>query len=115
MYVDYIRLAPGGIEEEKPNQLPVMTTLNAPKPNPATNGLAHISFNIAEPTKANIKIYDASGKLVKTLVNGMMNTGTYNLTWNGTDELNNKVSDGIYFYTLETANHKLTKKLVLTQ
>jgi flagellar hook assembly protein FlgD len=92
-----------------------MTTLDAPKPNPGVNGVANISFAIAEPTKANLKIYDASGKLVRTLVNGTMNTGVYNLTWNGTDESNNKVSEGIYFYTLETTNHKLTKKLVLTQ
>jgi flagellar hook assembly protein FlgD len=116
MFIDDVRLLGGGvgIEEEKPNQLPTITTLNAPKPNPVINGIAHISFNIAEPTKASLKIYDASGKLVKTLVNEFINTGVYNLTWNGTDDNSNRVSDGIYFYTLETSSKNFTKKLVLT-
>jgi len=117
MFIDDVRVIGSGvgIEEEKPNKLPTITSLNAPKPNPVKNGIAHISFNIAEPTKASLKIYDASGKLIKTLVNSMMNTGTYNLNWNGTDDDNNKVSDGIYFYTLETSSKNFTKKLVLTR
>jgi N-acetylneuraminic acid mutarotase len=115
MYVDYIRLMPAGIEEDKPNRLPTITTLNAPKPNPATNGLVNISFNISEPTKACLKIYDASGRVVRTLVNSNLTSGVYNLNWNGTDDNNNEVAEGIYFYTLETSKQNITKKLVFTR
>jgi hypothetical protein len=106
---------PTAIEEENPNKLPTITALNAPKPNPVANGLAHISFTISEPTKASLKIYDASGRIVKTLVNSNLEHGVYNLNWNGTDDQNNKVAEGIYFYTLQTENNNFTKKLVFTR
>jgi hypothetical protein len=103
-----------GIEEQNLNSI-TLTALNAPKPNPVTNGLAHISFSIAEPTKASLKIYDASGRLIRTLMNSKLNVGNYNLNWNGTDDHNNNVAEGIYFYTLTTDNNNYTKKLVFTR
>jgi hypothetical protein len=103
------------IEEENPNKLPTITALNAPKPNPVANGLTHISFTISEPTKASLKIYDASGRIVKTLVNSKLERGVYNLNWNGIDDHNNAIAEGIYFYTLQTDNQSFTKKLVFTR
>ncbi|MEO0092586.1 MAG: FlgD immunoglobulin-like domain containing protein [candidate division WOR-3 bacterium] len=82
------------------------------KPNPFTNK-TNISFNLAQPQKVSLKIYDASGKLVMTLVNGLMSSGIHNFIWNGTDEHSNNVEEGIYFYTLETPKHNYSRKLVL--
>jgi len=103
-----------GIEEVTTNNM-TLTALSAAKPNPVTNGLAHISFSIAEPTKASLKIYDAAGRLIRTLMNDKLNIGKYDLTWNGTDEHNNNVAEGIYFYTLQADNFRQTKKLVFTR
>ncbi len=116
IFIDYARVAGAtGIEEGSNNQTPIVTYLNAARPNPVTNGLAHISFSIAEPTKASLKIYDASGRLIRTLMNNKLNVGNYNLSWNGTDDHNNNVAEGIYFYTLTTDNNNYTKKLVFTR
>ncbi len=117
MNIDYVRMFSytPGIEEDNLNKSVKITSLSTPKPNPITDGLAKISFTIAEPTKASLKIYDASGKLVKTLINSNFDRGTYNLTWKGTDDNNNEVAEGIYFYTLETAKQNITKKLVFTR
>lgn len=93
----------------------IITTLYAPKPNPTTNGRAVISFSLAEPSKIALKIYNASGQLIKTLATRQLERGLYNFTWNGKDENKRMVSEGIYFYTLETPNQKFTKKLVLTR
>ncbi len=81
-------------------------------PNPFTNK-TNISFNLSAAEKVSLKIYDASGKLVRTLVNGLMSSGDHNFIWNGTDEHSNKVEEGIYFYTLETPKHNYSRKLVL--
>ncbi|MEO0075127.1 MAG: T9SS type A sorting domain-containing protein, partial [candidate division WOR-3 bacterium] len=115
-YFDDVMLigAVQGIEEQNPNQL-IITTLNSVKPNPVVNGNARISFNIASPSKVSLKIYDASGRVVKTLVNNHLDKGSYTLTWNGRDEMNREVAEGIYFYTLETDNSSTTKKLILTR
>jgi len=116
MAVDDIRIqGVVGIVEGEFNKLPIITSLKAPKPNPVLNGLAQIFFTIAEPNKVNLSIYDASGRIVRTLVNAHLDKGIYNYTWNGTDENNRKVAEGIYFYTLKTANDNYTKKLIYTK
>lgn len=106
---------PVGIAEQEQTRPNVITTLRAPKPNPVTNGLANISFAIAEPTKVSLKIYDASGRLIKILINEFMNSGVYNFIWNGKDDNNHNVAEGIYFYTLQTDKQNFTKKLVFTR
>jgi N-acetylneuraminic acid mutarotase len=114
MYIDLVRVVGSSGIEEGSNTRIQTTALNSVRPNPV-KGIAHISFNISEPTRANLRIYDASGRLVKTLVNSKLENGVYNLFWNGTDDNNRAVSEGIYFYTLETNNNNSTKKLVLTR
>ncbi len=118
MNIDYVRMfsAAGVNEEIKPtNDLHLLTILNSPKPNPVTNGSVLISFSLAEPVEVALKIYDASGKLVKNLVNTQLAKGNYNYTWNGKDELNRVVAKGIYFCTLETPKQDFTKKIIFTR
>jgi len=116
MYIDDARVLGGlpGIEQLDPYGV-IVTALYAPKPNPVTNGLAHIAFGIAEPSRIALKIYDASGRVVKTLVNGQVARGMYNMTWDGRDENNRAAAEGIYFYTLETPKQNFTKKMVFTR
>jgi len=98
------------------NKLPLITALYAPKPNPIVNGVAKISFSLAEPSRVSLKIYDASGRIIRTLVNNQqLTTNNYSLTWNGKDDNNRAVAEGIYFYTLETTIQKFTKKMVFTK
>ena len=104
-----------GINEQPlVNQL-LKTMLYPMKPNPVSNGLARISFSIAEPSKVALKIYDASGRIVSNLVDEFMGSGVYSVVWNGKDEHNRKVAEGIYFYTFETSKQKFTKKMIFTR
>jgi hypothetical protein len=104
-----------GIAEENLINPIQITSLYNVRPNPVVNGLAQISFTISSPTRTLLKIYDASGRLMKTLVNSKLDNGVYNLIWNGTDDNNHEVAEGIYFYTLTTENHNSTKKLIFTR
>lgn len=119
MNIDYVRLyAPTAITEQaelNPLKSHCLTTLHNIKPNPINNGLAHISFTISEPSRVSLKIYDASGKIVRSLVNEYMNSGVYSVNWNGKDESRHKVAQGIYFCTLETPKQSFTKKLIFTR
>jgi hypothetical protein len=104
-----------GMAEGKTSNLPQTSILNPAKPNPVTNGLSRISFSIAEPSKVTLKIYDASGRLVKTLVNEFKSSGVYSVTWNCRDDYNRKVAEGVYFYTLETPKQQFCRKMVVVQ
>ena len=56
-----------------------------------------------------LKVYDISGKLVRTLVNSQtIQPGFYNLQWNCADQRNRKVASGVYFYRLAAITAKGT-------
>ncbi|MEO0075538.1 MAG: T9SS type A sorting domain-containing protein, partial [candidate division WOR-3 bacterium] len=95
--------------------LPTITMLNNVKPNPIRNNHIHISYTIAQRTHVLLNIYDASGRLIKNLVNNYQDQGTYDCIWTTTDQNNQAVKPGIYFYTLQTDNYRETKKLILSR
>ena len=96
----------------KPNNT---TMLYTAKPNPMADNFTQISFTLSELTNTSLKIYNATGRPVKTLLNSKLQQGNYNLTWNGTDNHNSQVAEGIYFYTLVTDKNSYTKKLIYTR
>ncbi len=62
----------------------------------------------------NIEIYSIAGKLVKTIKRSMYSTGfrSNNITWNGTNDLGSKVSNGIYLYKIKVFDkeHNISKE-----
>ena len=80
-------------------------------PNPF-NEQTHISFIIGNDGYFELKIYDITGKLVKTLSSGFMSKGNYRLIWIGTNEKGVKVSSGIYIVCLKGNNFFISKKML---
>jgi flagellar hook assembly protein FlgD len=62
-----------------------------------------------------LKIYNAAGQLVRTLVDEMQAPiqNGYSKIWNGMNNQGQPVSSGVYFYKLVTTNFTQTKKMVL--
>jgi len=104
-----------GITEDALANKSFLTMLYPLKPNPNSNGLIRIYLSLAEPTITALKIYDISGRIVKTLVNKPLGRGVYNFVWSGENENNQQVPEGVYFYTLQTDKYNSTKKLILTR
>ncbi|MBD3284791.1 T9SS type A sorting domain-containing protein [candidate division WOR-3 bacterium] len=86
--------------------------LEAIKPNPIV-GSAKIYFSVPHSTNVSLKIYDISGKLVATLVDGNRKPGRHNITWNGTDNTGRSVAQGIYLVRMDSETFSATKKVVL--
>jgi hypothetical protein len=82
------------------------------RPNPM-NPAGTIPFSVAEEGPVRLRIYDASGRIVRTLVDDMRAAGDYDATWDGRDDQGRAVASGNYFYQLSTANGSQTKKLSL--
>ncbi|MEJ2616693.1 MAG: T9SS type A sorting domain-containing protein [Ignavibacteriaceae bacterium] len=78
---------------------------NYPNPfNPSTT----ISYEIPREAKISIKIYNALGKEVATLINKVQNAGKHEVEWNAEN-----FGSGIYFYTIKSNDFVSTKKMVL--
>jgi hypothetical protein len=59
---------------------------------------------------ASLEVYDVQGRLVRTLIDGFVGSGTGTATWDGRDDRGQLVGAGIYFYRFETAEGSATRK-----
>ncbi len=89
-----------------------VTKLGQNHPNPF-NPKTEIRFSLAQAGPTSLKIYDAQGRLVKTLVDGVVQAGEREVVWNGDDANGRAVSSGVYFYKLVTPEKQISKQMVL--
>jgi len=83
---------------------------NVPNPfNPSTS----IRFTIARASHVELRVYAASGALVRTLVEGGMPGGTSVVTWDGTNDAGSSAASGVYFYRLRVDKATLSRKMLL--
>lgn len=83
-------------------------------PNPATGA---VSIRYVTPTAAHVRlgVYDASGRLVRNLVDVHRPGGEHTLIWDGKDRFGNHPASGIYFVRLESAGRARATKIVLVR
>ena len=80
---------------------------NDPNPfNPSTI----IKFQISKAAFITLKVFDVLGRETRTLVNGYMNTGEYEINFDA-----GGLSSGIYFYKLESGVYKDVKRMILVK
>lgn len=83
---------------------------NYPNPfNPSTK------FRYALPEGKNVKviIYNLNGRRVAELVNNYQNAGTYEVTWNGKNDVGVEVASGTYIYRIDAGSLTQVKKMIL--
>ena len=83
---------------------------NRPNPfNPTTT----IRFVLPAREDVTLAIYDANGRLVRTLVNEVRGYGAHEVTWDGRDDGGVAMGSGVYFYRLRAGKLTESKKMVL--
>ena len=102
-----------GVSGVNASQIPRQCRLYASYPNPF-NPLATIPFNLPDSRKVSLKIFDISGRLVKTLISGrMVGAGRNEVVWQGRDDSGKLVATGVYFYRLEADDFSETMRMTL--
>jgi len=71
---------------------------NYPNPFEPNTSLTHIRYYLHQPTQVGIRIYDAKGELVKTLLNRTLKSQGEHIEdlWDGTNENGDQVGNGVY-------------------
>ena len=100
-----------------PSLRPDETALLHNYPNPF-NPETWIPYQLAKPADVTIRIYAASGVLVRTLALGYQPVGIYQYRsraayWDGKNEVGESVASGIYFYTLTAGDFTATRKMLI--
>jgi len=81
-------------------------------PNPF-NTSTTLHYDLPEPSKVSISIYDVLGNEVIQLINSDQHYGYKKIVWNGKNAQGISVSPGVYFYKAELGQLTETKKMIL--
>jgi hypothetical protein len=104
------RVLTAGIQEQNSNEL-INFSFHI-YPNPSRTRFS-TKLSLPHQSVVRLVIYDKTGKLVRTLINEPKQNGDYLIYWNCRDDLDKKVSPGIYFYILETCGKSIRHKVTL--
>jgi len=104
----------GGTSKVTPPTATYRWALAQNSPNPCVTSTS-ISFELASPCRVAVKVYNAAGQAVRTLVNERREPGRHQVRWDGTNDAGARVSSGVYFYKMEAGQFSTTKKMLVVQ
>ncbi len=95
------------------SDLPTKSALYGNYPNPF-NPSTTISFDLRIVTPVRLRVFDLSGRVVRTLIDGqILAAGRHSESWNGIDATGQPVATGVYLYRLEAGDFHETRRMIL--
>jgi len=104
-----IACAPASVAASAPAQISLIPMT----PNPFSES-TRLEFNLTRShSDTNVGVYDAHGRLVRTLVQGILSAGPHAVVWDGRDHAGKTMPSGQYFYELQLTGKVLASGKVL--
>ncbi|NUQ81863.1 MAG: VCBS repeat-containing protein [Bacteroidetes bacterium] len=88
---------------------PSVFALEQNYPNPF-NPVTVISYQLPVKSKVSLKVYDVTGRLITTLVDGQVEAGFHSVTFNAAG-----LATGVYLYQIEAGSFRSVRKLTLVK
>jgi hypothetical protein len=92
-------------------EVPEAAKLQLNYPNPF-NGFTILPYTVRDRQHITLKVINAAGQVVRTLVDGEMEPGAHRAIWEGQDQYFAPVSSGVYFAWLVGENFSQVRKLL---
>lgn len=106
--INYIRFSKSTVDVKNTDlSIPKAFAVHQNYPNPF-NPVTKIKYDLPESRFVSIKIYDALGREVKTLLNEFINAGFHELDFNGED-----LPSGLYLYKIQAGSFSRAMKMIL--
>jgi hypothetical protein len=93
--------------------VPMNYRLFDPVPNPVSSD-AKLMYQLPEAAEVSLRVFDAGGRVVRSLKSGHVEVGVHTLHWDGRDENGARLANGLYFLTMTAGDYVGTSKLILT-
>ncbi len=121
LYYSYSEVI-GGVEMARSAEVSVTFTGNVPAtfalhpcyPNPF-NPATNIMFDLPRPGHVVARIYDVTGRVVRTLVDEDLPASVHVRRWDGTDDSGRRMASGTYYLRLTTPDHVAVQKMLLVK
>jgi hypothetical protein len=95
-----------------PDELPTRSELHQNGPNPfGERTTIHFALGSAGNTK--LDVFDVRGRLVRVLVDRYLESGSYEIPWDGKGPSGRKVPSGVYFGRLRSGSFTQSIKMIL--
>ena len=110
--VVYRMINTSGVAAEAPLEVPEAFVLLQNYPNPF-NPSTQIQFELRNAGAVTVQVFDALGRHVATLADGLYAAGAHAVEWNATDAAGRSVPSGVYVYQLRTADGMASRTMTL--
>ncbi len=107
-----ITIVEGAVTGIDTPELPLRFSMSShPNPfNPSTT----IKLALPEPTRVTLKIYDMTGRLIRTLLSNQSHeAGVHDFVWNGRNQAGQITASGVYFARVKAGIHEDSLRMVL--
>jgi len=100
------------VSVDEPDFTATTVRLHAPSPNPLVSR-SSFAFELPRAQSVRLAIYDASGRKVRVLSDGLLFAGRHQRPWDGTDDDGRPVAAGVYFARLEAGAERAGVSVVV--
>ncbi len=91
---------------------PAPLRLESVYPNPFNPTLT-VAFTLDSTRDVSIRIYSASGQLVRTLASQEMSSGSHRVVWDGNSNVGERAASGVYLVQVTSGEWNVTRKVVM--
>jgi photosystem II stability/assembly factor-like uncharacterized protein len=110
--VDNVQVVSSGLSDAAGVPTPLVLGQNFPNPfNPKTS----IAFTVDRSGPVKLRVFDARGRLVRTLVDEPRPAGAHTIEWDGRDDGGRQAAAGVYLYRLDAGSQVLQRKMTLVK
>ena len=110
----HVTSLPSGRHQADGAKIPDVFALKQNYPNPF-NPVTTIAFDLPEPCRVQIEIYNMRGKRCVTLLDREYSAGSHQAVWDGRNKSGRMVTSGIYLYRIRAGAFQGLKKLILVR
>lgn len=100
--------------KEAAAEIPTKFELEQNYPNPF-NPETTIKYHVPMRVNVTLRVYNALGQELRTLVNSLQDAGVYTATWDGKDNNGRQLSTGLYLFRLEAGDVVMTRKMAMVK
>lgn len=96
----------------EPPAIPLVTGIENIYPNPF-NPQTTISYELSEPSKVRIQIFNVKGQFITELTRDNLPAGKFKVVWDGKDMNKRNLGSGVYFCKMMTNKESYLKKMII--
>ena len=108
IYLQMVILEPLGIGD---GTIPMKFAVSANYPNPF-NPSTRFTISIPDRSNVSTSVFDLKGRRIATLLNSELDTGVYDLTWQGKNDIGSQVSAGVYILRVDAGKYHHNQKMI---